>query len=528
MTMLSLNIVCVRAGDTLNLIDQGWAQLVRDNDIAAMKLFGKALSHADATGNKEEKAYALLYMGICTYGSSINEGLDYCIRSMEEYKKLEKINPAEAHLGRSRCLQLISTIYGRQQKFVEAIEFGKEALSGFTGQLKGRDISYPGLIYNILGGLYGKLNKQDSSAYFLRKSLEERITTRDSVYLPSAYSSVAQLEMNNGQRKTSLELFNKSLTIGQATGNRQAIVSSLCGLARWEQKFGTLESAEKILINAQNIAKTLSDRTFYIRTLNLLVELKKEGGDYRSAQLLQEEIAKVKDSVNIIDNQKTIERLKVQFEVGEIDRKLSLAKKEKEVVRLTNFLLWGAIFILLIIGAIIVFLFKRINIRDKQLLATKENLMDALEARKKLEKEQLSNEIEFKESQLSAMTLQMIQKNELMQELQGKLSTDSGKKDDGIQKIINKGLNQDQEWSDFNTHFESINKNFYVKLKNAYPGISPNDLKLCALIKLNLSIKEMSGILNISPDSVKTARYRLRKKLALNTEDSLSDFISGL
>ena len=97
-----------------------------------------------------------------------------------------------------------------------------------------------------------------------------------------------------------------------------------------------------------------------------------------------------------------------------------------------------------------------------------------------------------------------------------------------LNKIINKGLNHDKEWTDFNTSFESINKNFYTRLKQAYPDISPNDLKICALIKMNLSIKEMAGILNISPDSVKTARYRLRKKLQLNTEDNLTDFILNL
>ena len=79
-----------------------------------------------------------------------------------------------------------------------------------------------------------------------------------------------------------------------------------------------------------------------------------------------------------------------------------------------------------------------------------------------------------------------------------------------------------------NTSFESINKNFYARLKQAYPDISPNDLKISALIKMGLSIKEMADILNISADSVKTARYRLRKKLQLNTEDNLTDFILNL
>lgn len=70
-----------------------------------------------------------------------------------------------------------------------------------------------------------------------------------------------------------------------------------------------------------------------------------------------------------------------------------------------------------------------------------------------------------------------------------------------------------------------MNKNFYTRIKQSFPEIIPNELKICALIKMNLSIKEMAGILNISPDSIKTARDRLRKKQQLDTEDNLTDFI---
>ena len=141
----------------------------------------------------------------------------------------------------------------------------------------------------------------------------------------------------------------------------------------------------------------------------------------------------------------------------------------------------------------------------------------------------MQNEIEFKEAQLSALTVQMLQKHELMQELREKLDADQTiSKDSPLTRLVNKGQNQEKEWADFNVQFESINKNFYSRIRLAYPDISPNDLKICALIKLNLSIKEMAGVLNISPDSVKTARYRLRKKLQLNSEDNLTEFILKL
>ena len=233
--------------------------------------------------------------------------------------------------------------------------------------------------------------------------------------------------------------------------------------------------------------------------------------------------------ISALEKQKIQHSLEVQFDVSEKERLLKLSQRENEIAKLTQYLLWAIIgFVIVIATGIIIFLRRNIE-RNKLLLQTKESLFKAIEVQKQLREKQMQNEIEFKESQLTAMTAQMLQKNDLMQELKNKLEEDKNiSKDSPISKIINKSQNQDRDWNDFNTHFESINKNFYTRLKQSYPDISPNDLKICALIKLNLSIKEMASILNISPDSVKTARYRLRKKLQMNTEDNLTDFILNL
>ena len=167
----------------------------------------------------------------------------------------------------------------------------------------------------------------------------------------------------------------------------------------------------------------------------------------------------------------------------------------------------------------------RINKRDKQLLKTKEELVLLLEEQKQFKEQQFQNDLEFKESQLSAITIQMLEKNELLDEIKTILNKKEPTSETEIKKIVSKYTIQDNNWKDFDTYFESVNKNFYTRLQNKYSDISSNDLKICALIKLNLSIKEMASILNISPDSVKTARHRLRKKLQLNTEDNLTDFI---
>jgi len=74
-------------------------------------------------------------------------------------------------------------------------------------------------------------------------------------------------------------------------------------------------------------------------------------------------------------------------------------------------------------------------------------------------------------------------------------------------------------------HFEQVHQHFFTRLKEACPDLSSAELKLCALIRLNLNMKESATILGISPTSVKTARYRLRKKLNLSQEESILDYL---
>jgi len=348
-------------------------------------------------------------------------------------------------------------------------------------------------------------------------------------YQPMAYVKVGDLELKKGNSIQSLSLYRRALRIADSSGNKQAQVTGLISLGKWQQAFKSKDSAEVYYQQAKQIAAGLSDRSFYLFTLKQLLSFRKEQGNYTAALAFREEIAAVEDSIESFDKQKLANSLEVQFNVAEKDRKLVLLQKENDIARLSNYLLWSVIaFIIIIAGSIIVFM-RRSNLRNTQLLQTKEALVIALQEQKNIREKYLQNELEFKESQLSAMALQILQKHELMQELKKRLEENvQVPKDLDFGKILNRGTNQDKEWSDFNTYFESVNKNFYARLKHTYPDISPNDLKICALIKLNLSSKEMAGILNISPDSVKTARYRLRKKLHLTTEDNLTEFILNL
>ena len=515
----------LRAGNADPLLKKGWAALVQDNDSTAIVCFELAYETAVKEKDTASMAAALLNLGICYYGVSQTRGLEYCFSAMKYYQQLESSDAKTALKGRSRCLQLLLTIYSRQGKNQQVIALAHEARAGFYDN---DSSGYLGLTYSSLGGAYDRLQRSDSSEFYYRKALQAQLAAGNFVYLPPALVKVGDIELGKGHAVASRMLYGRARTIADSMMNRQAQVLALIGAGKWQLTFGSTDSATWYYQEAKRTAAALSDKAFYLKALQQLMTLNRQQGRFAEALGLREEIAAVQDSMSSYDRQKLAKSLEVQFNTAEKDRRLQLMQKEKDIALLTNYLLWGSLIFLLVLSSGIIIFLRRINSRDKLLMQAREALVNAEKEQQHMREQYLQNEIGFKESQLSAMALQILQRNELMQELKQRLEEEERLQDPVFKKIISKGLNHEKEWSDFNAYFESINQNFYSRLKQAFPDISANDLKICALIKLNLSSKEMAGILNISPDSVKTARYRLRKKLSLQTEDSLSDFIRNL
>lgn len=506
------------------LMQKGWAALVKDNESEAFRYFWQAHEKAKQEKNTADNAESLLYLGICTYGSSLEKGLQFVTQSLNEYKTLEKTNPEKALIGRYKCLQLISTIYARQKKYDEAMKLSKEVVN----ELKGKNDTSGtlGLAYNSLGYLSDLKNQKTEAGEYYLLALREFEKANNVAYLPTSYCRMGEITKDRGQKTISLDYFKKALGLAEGTENKQAQVNALIDMGKWFMAFeNDLMQAENYFNRARVIAIPLSDKSFEIKTIEALIELKKKQENFKEVSQLQNEVITIKDSFYSFEREQIVKSLEVQFDVSEKNRKLELVSAEQEVSKLTNYFLGLLLALLLVVFTILYFFLKRINKRDKQLLKTKEELVNLMEEQKQLKEQQFQNDIEFKESQLSAVTIQMLEKNELLDEIKTILNKKEPTSEKEIKKLVSKYTIQDNNWKDFDNYFESVNKNFYTRLKQKYPEISSNDLKICALIKLNLSIKEMASILNISPDSVKTARHRLRKKLQLNTEENLTDFI---
>lgn len=148
----------------------------------------------------------------------------------------------------------------------------------------------------------------------------------------------------------------------------------------------------------------------------------------------------------------------------------------------------------------------------------------------KLKNEQLQTDIENKNRELATSTMNLINKSEILGNIQKHLEQCETKDAHikAVMKIIHENLNGEDTWNMFAETFNNADKDFLKIIKEIHPSLTPNDLKLCAYLRLNLTSKEIASLLNISVRSVEVKRYRLRKKLNLEHEDGLIDYILSL
>lgn len=154
-----------------------------------------------------------------------------------------------------------------------------------------------------------------------------------------------------------------------------------------------------------------------------------------------------------------------------------------------------------------------------------------------LKSEQLEVDIKHKSNELSSATMNVIRKNEILNDIASKISKIQSDKslDQSVQKqlaqiqtSIGRNISHDDDWTTFNRNFDVVYGDYTKRLLEQHPHLSKADIRLCCYIKMGLTSKEIAPLINISFKSVEMARYRLRKKMDLPAETSLTDYISSL
>ncbi|WP_295771578.1 triple tyrosine motif-containing protein [uncultured Mucilaginibacter sp.] len=150
----------------------------------------------------------------------------------------------------------------------------------------------------------------------------------------------------------------------------------------------------------------------------------------------------------------------------------------------------------------------------------------------KLQNEKLVADVSYKNKELASTTMHLVQRGKLLAKIKDELLplVANGKSEKStdfkrVIRLLNEAERNDGDWEQFAMHFDHIHSNFLSRLKERFPELSSNDLKLCAYLKMNLTSKEIAQLMSITIKAVEVSRYRLRKKMQIPSDVPLFDYL---
>jgi DNA-binding CsgD family transcriptional regulator len=169
---------------------------------------------------------------------------------------------------------------------------------------------------------------------------------------------------------------------------------------------------------------------------------------------------------------------------------------------------------------------------EQAILNLKNEKLESEQAILSLQNEKLATEIDTKNNELMSKAVQMAHKNELLIGIKDDLEaiktaseTERLKSLKNLTRTLESEIENKESWDQFLIYFNQTHQNFIHELQLKHPNLTQNDLRMCALTRLNMSNREMATLLNITITGIEQSRYRLKKRLNLTVEDDLSRYL---
>lgn len=410
----------------------------------------------------------------------------------------------------------ISNVYFRMGLKENAFDYARRGLT--LEQERGNHLNIARSFMNI-GSLHGSGNS-DSALFY--------------------YNAAYKTANDNGFIKTAaLAKYNRSLLLRNLGRHEQSIIEmeELLEEVKVHNYFGMNTNIYALLaenyFRKGNVEKTILHGQI---SLKLSKESRSKRHIYRAAKILgmahEKELNNdsvlfytkmyytYRDSVFSMKNQSKITTLNTRLDNLEIQKEIEILEKQKQLdetsklLLITSLVALGVIFILIV--ALLVF--RQKNKHKKQLLRDLET----------------EKEMKDREQELQQQTLHMINMNHSISEVENQLLEIKEKpviSGGDMQRVLsnikmNKSI--EREWENFDTYFGKMHRGFYETLGEKHPDLSIQNKRLAALIKVELSNREIGQILNISHSSVKMGRYRLKTKVGLKEKDKLTDYLKSV
>jgi tetratricopeptide (TPR) repeat protein len=473
----------------------------------AMKNAVKANNLAESHNNDTLKARTLDAIGMIYYdiGDQTKSSRNF-FSSLNIYEKLHD----KEGLGGTFCR--IGTLYLDQKDYEKALDYYKRSIE-LARQINSRE----GIASNLnnVGKVYTRTQQYEKAIQSFEEALKINLEAGN-LYLAGAnYLNIAEVYIAMKQYDQAINSVNKAYIIFEKQGNKLRLAKCEVTLGEIYLAKGQSAASEKASKAALDMALANGYRDVIVTSAAMLNKLFLANKDSVKAFRYFILEKQYRDSLFLDEKQKTLTRLELQYQFEKNERDMEIAKQHKNIA---IFVISGCLFFSLII---IVLILKQLRLRAKK---------------QQLEKENFERELEFKNKELVLNVMSLMKKNEMLADLSEKLvkietETTSADGKDTIKKVaVELRKSQEEEiWKEFSVRFKEVHGAFYDKLLKRFPNLTPNELKLCAFLRLNMSSKDIAELTGQRITTLETARYRLRQKLGLvNSEINLVTFLSSL
>lgn len=416
---------------------------------------------------------SLAAAGKCYYYTGNSEkAIEYLTKSLSIQEK------EKDYYEKCRTLIFIANVYEIFTKdYNKTISLYNEALI-LSRKVKSKN--FEGSSYGGISSVYFNMGKYSNAVEMLLKSEEIYVKLNDEYMLSQVYAELGKCYYEQKNFSEAINYFKLLLSVGEKLKNSNIKFEALGNLAICSYETGDLKRMEKYMV------------------------------------LLNKYLNKIQDKVLVYEYYKTFAG--IYFKNGEYEKAFEFHKKYTD---------------------------KYIKFRDEQIEKQMKQLMISFEKERaekeseilKLKNNELKKEIETKTKELNNSANYIVQKNEFLNDIFHEINTYIKKTDIGklhrdnllrFLSIVESRNRLNKEMVSFESRLNTLNLEFVKKLSKKFPALSPVELKICSMMKINLGTKEIAKLLFISPRTVETHRHHIIKKLKLPKSQNLLGFIQTI
>lgn len=423
----------------------------------------------------------------------------------------------DAYLGRGVVRLLQNDLVKSEEDFGVFFRYNNN-----LGNLK--NVAY---YWSLIGLVeYQRDNYQRSIDYNV-KSYDIRKQINDLKGQGESLNNLALGYMGLGNWNQALRYLQEAIELKTMANDLTQTTVILNNMGYCHMKLGNTETAFQLFEKALSKGKRNGQYGDVIRSYTYIIKLYKDLENFKSAFEYQAELVDLKDSLNAAEQDQAIRELQVRFDTEKKEQEIELLQKESTIITNRWLTLAMGLFLAIILGILFIDGQRRKHRHETELLKAEDGL-------KKAELKNLNDQLDYNQKKLALYTENLIRKNELVGHLETRLKEsvaasvpESGKGKKIIEDFSGVRILTEEDWAEFKELFDRVHTGLLDRLLDTFSDLTLADQRLFLLMKLGLSTSQIANILGVSPDSVKKGRYRLKKKLRIQDETSLQEFVSS-